>query len=46
MDVAIPLRVVTTAILAGVLAAIEDVGETGKPGTVAEIVIPTVEQSF
>jgi hypothetical protein len=46
VDVAIPFRVVTTATLAGVLATIKVVGGIGKPETVAEIVIPTVEQSF
>lgn len=43
---AIPLRLVTTATLAGVLASIIVVDDIGKPGTVAEMMIPTVEQSF
>jgi hypothetical protein len=46
VDVAIPLRLVTTATLAGVLARIIIVDDIGKPGTVAEMMIPTVEQSF
>ena len=46
VDVAIPLRLVTTATLMGVLVGITVVDDIGKPETVAEMTIPTVSHNF
>jgi hypothetical protein len=46
VDVAIPLRLVTTTTLMGVLVGITVVDDIDKPGTVAEMTIPTVSHSF
>jgi hypothetical protein len=46
VDVAIPLRLVTTTTLTGVLVGITVVDDIDKPGTVAEMTMPTVSHSF
>ena len=46
VDVAIPLRLVTTATLIGVLAGITVVDDIDKPETVAEMTMPTVSHNF
>ena len=46
VDVAIPLRLVTTTTLTGVLVGITAVDDIDKPGTVAEMTMPTVSHSF
>ena len=46
VDVAIPLRLVTTTTLTGVLLGITVVDDIDKPGTVAEMTMPTVSHSF
>jgi hypothetical protein len=46
VDVAIPLRLVSTVTLMGVLVGIIEVDGTDKPETVAEMTTPTVAHSF
>jgi hypothetical protein len=46
VDVAIPLRCVTTATLTGVLVGIIVVDDIDKPDTVAEMTMPTVSHNF
>ena len=41
-----PLRLVTTTTLMGVLVGITVVDDIEKPGTVAEMTMPTVSHSF
>ena len=46
VDVAMPLRLVTTATVTEVLAGIIGVVGIVRPGTVAEMTMPTVAHSF
>jgi hypothetical protein len=46
VDVAIPLRLVATATLMGMFVGITVVDDIDKPGTVAEMTMPTVSHSF
>ena len=46
VDVAMPLKLVTTATVMGVLAGIIGVVGIVRPGTVAEMTMPTVAHSF
>ena len=46
VDVATPLKLVTIATVTGLLAGIIEVDAIDRPGTVAEMTMPTVAHSF
>ena len=46
VDVAMPLRLVATSMVTGVVAGIMEVDPIVRPGTVAEMAMPTVAHNF